>query len=186
MRWWFAIRNGWQQRKQLRQFLINPQKQIHALSEITLEKLEQANIAILVLDFDGVLAGHDALEPDPDALLWLQKLSANIGEQRIALLTNKPKPERLRFFSQHFPSIHVVQQVRKKPYPDGILEIANYRGVAPHRVVLVDDRLLTGMLATCLAYSQGWYYTPPRTNYWKHPFKEMFFGMLRGLERLVF
>lgn len=186
MRWWFAIKEGFAQRKALKQFLVDPLKQIGSLEEITAKSLDDQGIAVLILDFDGVLAAHDELEPAPDVAIWLRKLSLEIGEQRIALFSNKPKPERIRYFKSHFPSIHFVQEVRKKPYPDGILEVANYRGVPMHRVMLVDDRLLTGMLATCLAYSQGKYLRKPMRNLWRRPIKEIFFSFLRVFERGVF
>lgn len=185
-RWWFALKEGFVLRKQLKNFLIDPSKQINSLTEITAQRLDQQNIAILILDFDGVLAGHGASQPLPEVENWLTTLSQTIGEQRIALLTNKPIHPRLQYFAKHFPGIHVVQGVRKKPYPDGILEVANYRGLPPHRVLLVDDRLLTGMLATCLAYSQGWYFRRPYSNYWHRPLKESFFSFLRCLERALF
>lgn len=184
MRWWFAIKNGFKLRKNLKKFLTDPAKQIHDLSEITLEKLDNAEIAILVLDFDGVLACHNAKEPSAQAKAFLLKLSQSIGEHRIAILTNKPKPERLAYFAKEFPSLFVLHGVRKKPYPDGLATIAQYRGVSAHRLVLVDDRLLTGMLATCLGYTQGWYFRPPKTCYWTNPVVEAFFSLLRVSERL--
>ncbi len=184
MRWLFAIKNAYLMRKNLKGFL-TPEKTIHSLEEITLEKLDEANIAILVLDFDGVLAPHDAAQPLPEAERWLTKISQEIGQHRLAILTNKPKPVRLRYFAQKFPSIFVLHGERKKPYPDGLLMIAQYRGVAPHRLALIDDRLLTGMLATCLAYTQGWYFNPPKTNYWRNPVRESFFSVLRVFERAL-
>ncbi|MBS0286429.1 MAG: hypothetical protein JSR17_03985 [Proteobacteria bacterium] len=184
MRWWYAIKNGYLLRKNLKKFLTCPEKQIHDLAEITLEKLDNAEIAILVLDFDGVLAAHNAKEPTPQAKAWLTKMSQTIGEHRLAILTNKPKPERLAYFAKEFPSLFVLHGVRKKPYPEGLVMIAQYRGVSAHRIVLVDDRLLTGMLATCLGYTQGWYFRPPKTNYWKNPIVEAFFSFLRVSERL--
>ncbi len=185
MRWFFAIKNAIALRKKLKQFLINPAFQIHDLSEITLSKLDEANVAILVLDFDGVLAPHNARQPTPEAEMWLHKLSQTIGEHRIALFSNKPKPERIQYFAQKFPSIFFLQGVKKKPYPDGLALIAQYRGVPAHRLMLVDDRLLTGMLATCLAFTQGWYFRPPKTSYWTNPIIESFFSLLRVFERIL-
>lgn len=183
IRAWYAIKMGWQQRKALRRFLRDPEQRVGSLSELTSEKLDADNIAILVLDFDGVLAWHDSPTPLPEAEVWLKHLCQTIGEQRIALFTNKPKPERIAYFQKHFPMMFIVHGVRKKPYPDGILQVAEYKGVAVHRVALLDDRLLTGMLSVCLAYSQGYYFTRPFHCYWKHPIKESFFGLLRQLER---
>lgn len=185
-RWWYTVFQGWKNRKLLKRFLISPNYQVQSIFEITAKKLEDANIAILILDFDGVLANHGAVKPLPDVEQWLRQLCSEFGELRVAILTNKPFPARIEYFRKEFPLIHVVQSVRKKPYPDGILEVANYKGVAPHRVVLVDDRLLTGMLATCLAFSQGWYFCHPYRNIMCRPIKELFFSTLRVLERWIF
>lgn len=184
-RWWFAVVEGFKHRARLKAFIKNDALQIHQLTEITAQRLDDANIAILVLDFDGVLSGYNAPVPEPAATAWLKALSQSIGEQRIALLTNKPKPQRLRYFAEHFPLIHVVRVERKKPFPDGLKEIIAYKNVPPHRVLLLDDRLLTGMLATCLAHCQGWYFYPPCRRFWRAPFGESFFSFLRTFERLL-
>ncbi len=185
MRWIFAIKQAWLERHKLKLFLVDPGKRIHSLEEITLERLDAANIAILVLDFDGVLNAYDTNQPLPEAELWLTKISQEIGEHRLAILTNKPKEARIRYFAEKFPSLFMLHGhgMKKKPHPEGLLMIAQYRGVAPHRLALVDDRLLTGILATCLAYTQGWYFYPPKTNYWRNPVRESFFSLLRVFER---
>ena len=174
---------AWQQRKALKRFLMAPGLQISSLDELTPQRLDAANIAILVLDFDGVLAWHDADAPLPEAERWLVSLSQTIGEHRLALFTNKPKSIRVAYFQKRFPSLYIVHGVRKKPYPDGITQVASYKGVPVHRVALLDDRLLTGMLSVCLAYSQGYYFVKPYHNFVRHPFKESFFSCLRHLER---
>ena len=181
----YAIRQGWAYRKSLKRFLSQPQLQLERLEHLTQDVIEAANIAVVALDFDGVLAPHDADEPSMEAQQWLQRLSIWIGEQRIAILTNKAKPERLRYFQQHFPGIQVVTGVAKKPYPDGIWEIANYREIDPSRILLIDDRLLTGMLATCLAPCQARYFIKPISNYRAHCVLELFFNLLRQGERLL-
>lgn len=183
LRWWYAILMGWQQRKALKRFLMDPEYQLGSLTELTPQRLDLANIAILILDFDGVLAWHDADEPLPEVENWLKLLCQTIGEHRVALFTNKPKSKRLAYFQKVFPSIYIVHGARKKPYPDGITQVANYKGVPVHRVALVDDRLLTGMLSVCLAYSQGYYFVKPYHNYLRHPVKECFFSCLRKVER---
>lgn len=183
LRWWYAIKMGWQQRKNLKRFLTDPQIRISALSELTPQKLDDANIAILILDFDGVLAPHDAAKPLPQAEEWLKGLCQTIGEHRLALFTNKPKSERMAYFQKQFPSIYIVHGVRKKPFPEGIIQVADYKGVPVHRVALLDDRLLTGMLSVCLAYARGYYFVKPYHHYLRHPIKEGFFSCLRQIER---
>src|SRR4029078_5475879 len=128
MRWFYAIKQAWLQRKNLKSFMVNQAKQIHSLEEITAQRLDNANIAILVLDFDGVLAAHDSMEPSEEAKNWLKKLCLEIGESRIAIFSNKPKSARIAYFTEHFPSIFMLYGVRKKPYPDGLMTIAEYKG----------------------------------------------------------
>jgi predicted HAD superfamily phosphohydrolase YqeG len=183
-RWCFALKEGWRNRQELKSFLHDPSKRVGSLVEITPERLEQSNIGVLVLDFDGVLAPHGAVEPLPEACTWLRDLCNHIGEQRIALLTNKPFSSRLAYFAKEFPSIYIAQVRRKKPYPDGLLQIAEYKGIERHRLALLDDRLLTGMLATCLAYTQGFYFYKPYRNLLRRPIVETFFSFLRIVERL--
>ncbi len=178
----FAMRNGWRQRHRLKEFLTNPSLQLASLNDLTVEMIEAAHVAVVVLDFDGVLAPHDSNRPTPEAHKWLEKLCLSVGEPRVAILTNKAKPERLRYFREHFPGIQVVQGVAKKPYPDGIWEIANYRGIESSRLLLIDDRLLTGMLAATLAPCQARYFSKPLKSFRRHFFKEMFFSLLRFLE----
>jgi uncharacterized protein len=183
IRFWFALKNGWQQRRLLKRFLDQPALQIQNLSDITAQRLDDAGIAILVLDFDGVLAAHGEALMDKSAENWLRQLCNIICEQRVALFTNKPFPERLQYFAEHFPMIYIVSDVPKKPYPDGLLQVANYKGIGIHRIALVDDRLLTGMLATCLAYCQGIYFAHPKRNVCQNPVRELFFSLLRVSER---
>lgn len=185
IRVWYAIKEGWQQRKALKRYLTEPALRVSALSELSPERLDKDHIAVLILDFDGVLAWHDAREPLPEVERWLRGLCQTIGEQRLALFTNKPKPERMAYFQKQFPSIYWVHGVRKKPYPDGILQVAEYKGLPVHRVALLDDRLLTGMLSVCLAYARGYYFVRPYQNYLRHPLKESFFSSLRWIERIA-
>lgn len=182
----YALAKGAKHRRQLGKFLFDKSLQIAQLESLTVEQLEKANVAVLVLDFDGVLAPHDTDVPTPSAQAWLGAMSRGLGEQRIAILTNKAKPARIQFFKTNFPGIQVITGVAKKPYPDGLWEIANYRGIESSRLMLIDDRLLTGMLAASIAPCQARYFIKPTQSYRKHFFKESFFSLLRGTERLIF
>lgn len=182
----YAIQNGWTYRQKLSSYITQPALSIEALQRIQMEDLEKLNVAVLVLDFDGVLAPHDAATPTQAAEKWLRTISMNLGEQRIAILSNKPKPVRRAYFQEHFPGIQWVEGTRSKPYPDGILEVAESRGIVSSRILIVDDRLLTGILASCIAPCQARYFIKPVMNFSHHPIKESFFWILRKLERYFF
>ena len=58
-------------------------------------------------------------------------------------------------------------------------------GQSSENLMLVDDRLLTGGLAACLANVPITYITRPYVHLSKRPLQELFFLMLRFLERRI-
>ena len=147
------------------------------------EDLFESGVSVMALDFDGVLAPHGASEPLPEVVVWLRKCSNVLGEEKIYILSNKPDPQRAAYFKKFFPTVHFIAGVRKKPYPDGLKRIMEISGAAPQQVVLLDDRLLTGVLATCLAETSVIYITKPYVSLRTHPVAESFFLLLRAVER---
>jgi len=151
--------------------------------EIVPEELAAQGATVLALDFDGVLAPHGADAPLPEVVTWLRRCVAVLGEERIFILSNRPDPVRVTYFHQIFPGVRFIAGVRKKPYPDGLLRIMELSGAAPDQVVLLDDRLLTGVLATCLAGTGVVYVTAPYTSLARQPVREGFFMLIRFAER---
>ena len=156
--------------------------QIKCATNITVDTLKK--VQVLVLDFDGVLAPHGASEPLPEVQVWLTNLIKTWGRP-IYILSNKPNSQRAAWFTQHYPDINFVAGVRKKPYPDGLHKIADMTKVSLSQILLVDDRLATGVLATKIAGCQNRLVTDPYQNFHKHPVKEKFFGILRSVEQWI-
>lgn len=154
----------------------------HAVSP---ERLKAEGVSVLALDFDGVLAPHGRPEPIPEAAEWLSRCRTVFGEDHIYILSNKPTQERCDWFAAHFPKIRFISGVRKKPYPDGLIKVIEQSGARPANVVLLDDRLLTGVLATCLAGTGVSYINRPYTDMGAKPVHELFFATLRTVERLL-
>ncbi len=147
------------------------------------QELVARGITVLVLDFDGVLAPHGAAAPLPEVLAWLKSCALVLGEERIFILSNRPDPLRADYFRREFPGIGFIAGVRKKPYPDGLLRIMELSGAAPKELLLLDDRLFTGVLATCLAGTGVAYITAPYISLTSRPVMEGFFMLLRLAER---
>ena len=81
----------------------------------------------------------------------------------------------------------IIAGIKKKPYPDGLNAIIKDAKVKPNEVVLVDDRLLTGVLASLNAKTKIIYITDPRENLFSVFFlQECFFATLRFLEKRLF
>lgn len=158
--------------------------QTPTVCDINIKNLQNQGIKILALDFDGVLAAHGETFPHPDAQRWLIQSINFFGKQNIFILSNNPFKERQAYFEEL--GISFISSTKKKPYPDGLYEIAQRAQVNLKEIVLVDDRLLTGILATCLAQTQGILITQPYQNLKKRPFKECFFSALRWFEQRLF
>jgi len=182
----YAVFQAWQHRKALHTLSRDPQCHCAHVTQITAALLSHKGIAGIVLDFDGVLAPYGDLVPLPQVVTWLEQLVQSFPQDHIFILSNKPMPERQTWFAQHFPHIHFISGVRKKPYPDGLQYIVKKFSLPAKSLVLVDDRLLTGMLATVIARSQGIWITQAYSRLCIKEPKELLFFMLRAMEKWVF
>lgn len=165
------------------------QKKIHgiqSLLDVSAEQLRTKKIQVLALDFDGVLNAHGEKEPTSQNRAWLDTLLKSWQDGHVVILSNKPNQTRIGFFQKHYPSIGFITHVAKKPYPEGLMKVAKLYHVSTQEVLLVDDRLLTGMLACCLAGAQGLYIQKPLSNFYKRPIRESLFSFLRVIERMLF
>lgn len=176
----FAITQGWRHRKALSQIKHQNHGSIH---DLDLQALKAQGIHYLVFDFDGVLSGHGEAIPQANTLPILRRSVEIFGKQHLFVLSNKPLKTRELYFKTHFPEIQFIYAKRKKPYPDGLQEIIQLTRADPQTVALIDDRLLTGGLATCLAGTKMIYINRPTQNFRHRFFAECFFQMLRKLER---
>lgn len=146
-------------------------------------ELAAQGVTVLVLDFDGVLSYHRDDTPLPEIEEWLRRCALTLGEDRIFILSNRPDPVRADYFRRTFPAVRFVSGVRKKPFPDGLLRIMELSGAVPGQVVMLDDRLLTGVLGACLAGVGVIYITAPYVSLAQRPLLESCFLLLRILER---
>jgi putative phosphatase len=158
---------------------------LQQLPQLKVEQLKRQGVACLALDFDGVLNSHAELTPNQSCEAWLRKLIQVWPQQNIVILSNKPSAARINYFKKNFPGIEFCIAPKKKPYPHGLLSIARAKQIPIEKVLLVDDRLLTGMLACCIAGAQGLLIKKPYKRFWRRPIRELFFMLLRTFERLV-
>lgn len=179
----YTAQMGWQHRRQLQHIYRHTQPQ--QLCGLVPAQLRQQGIEILVLDFDGVLAAEGELVPTIECQRWLQQCVQIFGASQIFILSNKPLPQRIAYFATHFAGVRCIAKVRKKPYPDGLHQIIALTARSPQHILLADDRLLTGILAGCIAQVQVSYITRPYMQLRHRPLSESFFALLRVSERLL-
>ncbi len=172
-------------RHSLRLHAHSPLNRIEQLLTLHPERVQALGAHYLVLDFDGVMASHGETEPLPEVLTWLRDFSQRWPQNRIAIFTNKPRRLRQLFFKNHFPDIYFIENAPKKPYPDGLIQLAEHWNTIPQHLLLVDDRWLTGGLAALLAGAQFLYIEKPYVHWRKRPLAELFFTTLRTIERKI-
>ena len=159
-------------------------KTINHITDVDLHALKDTGIDVLVLDYDGVLTAHNGLQLSEEVDAWLKQAIAIFGD-KVFVLSNQPKPKRIAYFQEYYPSVHFIT-AKKKPYPDGLLTIAEQADVAVNKLLLVDDRLLTGGLACVLAGCQCFLVIRPFQDFKHHFLYEVMFACLRKIERLIF
>ncbi|MCF6807908.1 HAD family hydrolase [Thiotrichales bacterium 19S9-12] len=170
-------------KKDLRTLINDPLYSVNQVFQIDLIQLKENGITTIVLDFDGVLAAHGEEKPLESIKVWLDELVSVFGEENIYILSNKPTEVRLNYFKAYFPKFTFISGVRKKPYPDGMLRVIVLSHKDPSEIVLIDDRLLTGCLASLIAKTQPIYVKKAFSNYKNKPMVESFFALLRKLDR---
>ena len=185
-RMFYAIKTAKEHKMAINKILKDSSSFAKDLCDINCADLKKNNIKALALDFDGVLASHGQIKLDEKTIIWL-KVALKAFPTSIYILSNNPKGRRFKWLSKNFPKIHLITGVKKKPYPDGLNVIIKHAKVKSSEVVLVDDRLLTGVLASLNAKTKIIYITEPRGKILSKFFaQECFFATLRFLEKKIF
>jgi HAD superfamily phosphatase (TIGR01668 family) len=180
----YTLKQMRQHHRQLQEIFRSKIWQAPKIVDIDVAELQRHGIKVIVLDFDGVLSPHGFLEPLPEVKAWLQHCVASFGADKVYILSNKPLTSREMYFKQQHPGVHWISGVRKKPYPDGMNKIIQVSGARPEEIALVDDRLLTGILATVIAGTHCVYISQAYRQFSKNPVRESFFALLRMFEKL--
>jgi predicted HAD superfamily phosphohydrolase YqeG len=147
----YALTMALKHRKALRAFRRDPALQGQSILALDPVALQASGIKIIALDFDGVLAAHGEQKVSAEIGGWLKNCIQIFGIGHVFIVTNKPSKQRADYFEQNFSGIEFIFPKRKKPYPDSIVYILQKTGVEPNELLVVDDRLLTGILATIIA-----------------------------------
>lgn len=159
---------------------------VEFITDINSLMLSNKQIKVLALDFDGVLAPHGYHEPIPAVKQWLGVVIRKGLFKRIYIYSNKPIETRKKYFAINFPEVKFTSEYRKKPYPDGLYEISRLEEIHTREIAIVDDRLMTGILAAIIAGSKSVFVRKPLIDYSKNTIKEVFFATLRFIEIQIF
>lgn len=179
----FTFKMLYRQRSIMAKYLENLSLQTKSVLQLSADVLKEKGIKILVLDYDGVLAGHAVDTLDTPQAKWLKQMECAFGQDKVFILSNRPTLARKQLLERDFPKIKFFISTKKKPYPDGLLAIIKQTHCLPQEILMVDDRLLTGILAASLVGAQGLWVTPAVINIKQHYYQELFFIGLRAFDR---
>lgn len=182
----FTLKMGWRHRQQLINFQKKSALQCATILSLDSDQLKAQGIKVLILDFDGVLASHGEDSLPPAVLHWLQTCIKKNEKHSIFILTNRETAGRKQYIADMLPEVQLLHSARKKPYPDGILKILEITKAPLDAVLMVDDRLLTGVLAALIAGVKARWVATPFISIRKRPWQELFFICLRWGERWLF
>ena len=181
-RLFFTVKALWLHWRELKEYPKNLSLQTKTIFDCNLSAIKQSGIKVLVLDYDNVLAGHAVNILDEKVISFLNKSMAIFGSDHVFILSNRPTEVRYRYFEKTHPGLRFVSGFRKKPYPDSLLWIMKETKVSAEEVLVVDDRLFTGILAAILVGSRALWVTSPMVRLDKHPILETIYIVLRYLE----
>ena len=167
----------------LKEVLSNSDNFLDCISELSFNYLIQYRIKLLVLDFDGVLSSHGKARLAESVGLWLVQLSNDFPLKQICIYSNNLFDSRIQYLATAFPDIEIIYFTQKKPYPYDLLKIVQRRQLKPQDILVVDDRLTSGILCACLIGARGLLITKPFIDYRTDAIKEFFFTLVRLIER---
>jgi putative phosphatase len=179
----YSLRMTCRYKQELRALVKNPSLQISTVHALNLQDLKQDGIEALVLDFDGVLVAHGETVVLPEIQVWLKQALKIFGENKIFILSNLHKPERAEYFEKYLPDIVWIEARHNKPNPEGLQQIMKRGNFKAESLLVIDDRLLTGILASLIVGARSKWVRQPLINLKKRPITESFFIFLRFLER---
>lgn len=185
MRYLYAINKFWEHKEKLKQYLSEGEKQSLEISEIDTSLLVENDIKALVLDFDGVLNSYAETTVTKNAKIWIEDLLKKMPELKIFILSNKPSSDRKEYFLKNFPKIKFIKCKKKKPYPDSLNDILKENNINQNQLLIVDDRLATGILVAEIVGCKACLITNPYVNLRRRFFVESFFCGLRFFEQKV-
>ena len=127
-------------------FSLHPEYVISKLSLLTPDMLKKIGAELLILDLDNTVSPYDEASPNPQVLLWTEKMKRGGIKLYIVSNSKKIRPD---IFAQAM-DVPMIKYARK-PSPKMIRRAIKESGVAPENTALVGDQIFTDVLGANLA-----------------------------------
>lgn len=121
--------------------LLYPDLAIKKASALDAGMLRAMGVKALILDADNTLSTHNNPEPDPEILLWIERMrGANIP----MVIVSNNRGKRIRPFAERLAMPFTANAL--KPIPKGFYLTAQKLGLPPHEIGVVGDQIFTDVL----------------------------------------
>lgn len=178
----YTLLQAWRYRRQLACYTREAKLRCDNIINLSPKALLQQGIKAIIIDFDGVLAAYNEIVLPVAVQEWLQECSKYFGSNNVFILSNKPTLARQQYFAKYFSEVNFVVAQYKKPFPHSIFTIIAATKFLAKEIVVVDDRLLTGILAAIISNTQGCFITKPFVRTHNILWLEKLHTFLRWLE----
>ncbi len=182
----YSCIQAWRYRKLLANYATDFNLQIASVVDLSPEILFKNGIKGLIIDFDGVLAAYAMNQPVVEAASWLRLCCDVFSPGRIFIFSNKPTLIRKQYFTENFKGINFIIAKHKKPFPNSILHILQDTKLLPEELLMLDDRIGTGILAAAISNVSACLITKPYIDYTANPIRERLYILVRRFEQWLF
>lgn len=115
-----------------------PSKQVHSITDVSLDLLKEQGIKGIILDIDNTLTTHDNPVPSEGVAQWLENMRTH--EIQMIVLSNN-KPSRVEPFAKILGLDYIADG--KKPLLGGYRRCAQALGLSSSELCMIGDQILT-------------------------------------------
>ena len=131
-------------------FPLLPAYRIDSITGLTVEKLKQHDICLLMLDFDNTIVPYTTNIPTPEMEAWLKTMLAS--EIQLCVVSNS-RNDRVKIFCEKYGMDCITHA--KKPFSKGINECLQRYGIPKSQCALAGDQIYTDTLGAGCAGIRG-------------------------------
>ena len=122
-------------------FPLLPAYRIDSITGLTVEKLKQQDIRLLMLDFDNTIVPYTTNIPTPEMEAWLKRMLAS--DIQLCVVSNSNR-DRVKIFCGQYGLDCITHA--KKPFSKGIKECLGKYGIPAENCALAGDQIYTDTL----------------------------------------
>lgn len=127
--------------------LLKPKYYVSSFEHMSIERLKQQGIKLLLCDIDNTLVSYDEKHPSPSVIAFIDRVKSSGIE--VALCSNATK-ERATRFSKDL-NVSTTYYFSMKPLPKNFIQAMKKHNLKANQVAIIGDQMFTDILGGNLA-----------------------------------